>query len=201
MTARRKNRGAILHRDADHFRAIVGCQTKLVADGFTWSAEATPFGTIASDAVRMSDQAGFSTIAAMDHFFQIPIVGQRDEPMLDGYTFLGFAAGITEHAALQLLVTGVTYRHPGLLAKIVTTLDVLSNGRAKLGIGAAWFYHLIPMVRIPILPVTDTDPGSTYPVPPFAWLAAVAVVFCNASASSPCETLDIPVRFSRTSSA
>jgi alkanesulfonate monooxygenase SsuD/methylene tetrahydromethanopterin reductase-like flavin-dependent oxidoreductase (luciferase family) len=58
--------------------------------------------------------------------------------MVDGYTFLGFAAGITSNVKLQLLVTGVTYRHPGLLAKIVTTLDVLSHGRAVLGIGAAW---------------------------------------------------------------
>ena len=86
----------------------------------------------------MADEAGFSTIAAMDHFFQISMVGEYTEPMLDGYTFLGFAAGLSERARLQLLVTGVTYRHPGLLAKIVTTLDVLSGGRAGLGIGAAW---------------------------------------------------------------
>jgi len=89
----------------------------------------------------MADEAGFSTIAAMDHFFQIPMIGEYTQPMLDGYTFLGFAAGISTRAKLQLLVTGVTYRHPGLLAKIVTTLDVLSGGRAILGIGAAWNEH------------------------------------------------------------
>ena len=105
---------------------------------FTRSAEDTPFGRIAGEAVTMADQGGFSTVAAMDHFFQIPIVGKKEEPMLEGYTFLGFAAGRTERVTLQLLVTGVTYRHPGLLAKTVTTLDVLSQGRAKLGIGAAW---------------------------------------------------------------
>ena len=105
---------------------------------FTWSAGDTPFGQIAGEAVTMADQGGFSTVAAMDHFFQIPIVGRKEEPMLEGYTFLGFAAGRTERVTLQLLVTGVTYRHPGLLAKTVTTLDVLSQGRAKLGIGAAW---------------------------------------------------------------
>jgi F420-dependent oxidoreductase-like protein len=74
----------------------------------------------------------------MDHFFQIPIVGEYHEPMLEGYTFLGFAAGLSKQAKLQLLVTGVTYRHPGLLAKTISTLDVLSGGRARLGIGAAW---------------------------------------------------------------
>lgn len=105
---------------------------------FTWEGGAAALGSTAGEAIGMADEAGFSTIAAMDHFFQIQMVGQRDEPMLDGYTFLGFAAGLTKQAKLQLLVTGVTYRHPGLLAKIVTTLDVLSGGRAILGMGAAW---------------------------------------------------------------
>jgi F420-dependent oxidoreductase-like protein len=105
---------------------------------FTWEGGDAALGGIAADAIRMSDEGGFSTVAAMDHFFQIPVVGPRTEPMLEGYTFLGFAAGLTQQTHLQLLVTGVTYRHPGLLAKIVTTLDVLSGGRAKLGVGAAW---------------------------------------------------------------
>ncbi len=105
---------------------------------FTWEGGDAALGGIAADAIRMSDEGGFSTVAAMDHFFQIPVVGPRTEPMLEGYTFLGFAAAITERVMLQLLVTGVTYRHPGILAKTVTTLDVLSGGRARLGIGAAW---------------------------------------------------------------
>jgi len=105
---------------------------------FTWDGGASALGSTAAEAVRLADEAGFSTIAAMDHFFQIPMVGDYTEPMLDGYTFLGFAAGLTTQAKLQLMVTGVTYRHPGLLAKILTTLDVLSGGRAILGIGAAW---------------------------------------------------------------
>ena len=75
----------------------------------------------------------------MDHWFQMENLGGPEQPMLEGYTSLGFLAGQTSNLELGLLVTGVTYRHPGLLAKIVTTLDVLSGGRAMLGIGAAWY--------------------------------------------------------------
>jgi F420-dependent oxidoreductase-like protein len=74
----------------------------------------------------------------MDHFFQISMIGPPELDMLEGYTALAFAAGQTSTIELGTLVTGVTYRHPGLLAKTVTTLDVLSGGRAWLGIGAAW---------------------------------------------------------------
>jgi F420-dependent oxidoreductase-like protein len=75
----------------------------------------------------------------MDHFFQIPMVGEMTEPMLEGYSALAFAAGNTERLKLGTMVTGVTYRNPGILVKTVTTLDVLSGGRAWLGIGAGWF--------------------------------------------------------------
>ena len=75
----------------------------------------------------------------MDHYFQMEHAGSADEPMLEGYTTLGYVAARTERMTLGLLVTGVMYRHPGLLAKIVTTLDVLSGGRARLGIGASWY--------------------------------------------------------------
>jgi F420-dependent oxidoreductase-like protein len=105
---------------------------------FTWDGGAPALGGLAAECITMADQGGVSAIAAMDHFFQIPVAGEYHEPMLEGYTFLGFAAGLSTRAKLQLLVTGVTYRHPGLLAKTVTTLDVLSGGRARLGIGAAW---------------------------------------------------------------
>jgi F420-dependent oxidoreductase-like protein len=75
----------------------------------------------------------------MDHFFQIEYVGAADEPMLEGYSALSFLAGVTENVMLGTLVTGVNYRHPGILVKTATTLDVLSGGRAYLGIGAGWF--------------------------------------------------------------
>ena len=87
---------------------------------------------------RTADDAGFEYIAVMDHFFQIGAVGPAEKEMLEGYTTLGYLAACTSHAALVTLVTGAVYREPGILAKIVTTLDVLSNGRAWLGIGAAW---------------------------------------------------------------
>ena len=88
---------------------------------------------------EIADAVGVSTLSLMDHYFQIGAVGPPERAMLEGYTTLGYLAARTSRVHLGLLVTGVTYRHPGLLAKIVTTLDVLSGGRAELGIGAAWF--------------------------------------------------------------
>lgn len=93
------------------------------------------FAALARDA----DQAGIDTLWVMDHFFQIPVIGDVTEPMLEGYSALAFAAGNTERIKLGALVTGATYRNPGVLVKTVTTLDVLSGGRAWLGIGAGWF--------------------------------------------------------------
>jgi F420-dependent oxidoreductase-like protein len=100
---------------------------------------------------RTADEVGVANLSLMDHYFQIGVVGAAEEPMLEGYTSLGFLAAHNTSAELQLLVTGVTYRHPGLLAKIVTTLDVLSGGRAALGIGAAWYEreHAALGVRYP----------------------------------------------------
>lgn len=95
-------------------------------------------GTLAETA-RIADEGGVSTLTVMDHWFQMEMMAPATDPMLEGYTTLGFLAAHTNRMRLGLLVTGVTYRHPGLLAKIVTTLDVLSGGRAQLGIGAAWY--------------------------------------------------------------
>ncbi|TDB85498.1 LLM class F420-dependent oxidoreductase [Actinomadura sp. KC216] len=92
------------------------------------------FGRMARDA----DQAGLHSLWVMDHFFQIGVVGPPEEPMLESYSALAYAAALTERITLGTMVTGVTYRHPGILIKTVTTLDVLSGGRAWLGIGAAW---------------------------------------------------------------
>jgi F420-dependent oxidoreductase-like protein len=85
------------------------------------------------------EEAGVTHLSVMDHYFQMEQILPATDPMLEGYTTLGFLAAHTRTARLGLLVTGVTYRHPGLLAKIVSTLDVLSEGRAELGIGAAWY--------------------------------------------------------------
>ena len=86
-----------------------------------------------------ADEAGVDNLSLMDHYLQLGMIGGDQDPMLEGYTTLGFLAAHTRSVELQLLMTGVTYRHPGLLAKIVATLDVLSGGRATLGIGAAWY--------------------------------------------------------------
>ena len=86
-----------------------------------------------------AETSGFDSVWVMDHLFQIPGIGQMDEPMFEAYTLLGGLAARTRRARLGAMVTGVTYRNPALLAKEVTTLDVLSGGRAVLGIGAAWF--------------------------------------------------------------
>ena len=87
---------------------------------------------------RAADDAGFAYLSVMDHFFQISRYGPPEHDMLEAYTTLGFLAAHTERIKLLTMVTGVIYRHPGLLAKAVTTLDVLSGGRAILGIGAGW---------------------------------------------------------------
>src|SRR5258708_2259197 len=87
---------------------------------------------------RAADELGFESLSVMDHYFEIRMIGPPEREMLEGYTTLAYLAGQTQRLTLGTLVTGVHYRHPGILAKIVTTLDVLSGGRAWLGIGAGW---------------------------------------------------------------
>src|SRR6476661_6303693 len=106
---------------------------------FSHPGDATAIAPRLAETARVADQGGVTLFSMMDHWFQMEQLGGPPEPMLEGYTSLGFLAGQTSRIELGLLVTGVTYRHPGLLAKIVTTLDVLSGGRAMLGIGAAWY--------------------------------------------------------------
>jgi F420-dependent oxidoreductase-like protein len=104
---------------------------------------------------RTADDAGFEFIAVMDHLFQIGAIGPVENEMLEGYTTLGYLAACTSRAALLTVVTGVTYREPGILAKIVTTLDVLSSGRAWLGLGAAWNEEESLGLGIPFPPVAE----------------------------------------------
>ncbi len=105
---------------------------------FTWPGGPAAIGPTLARIVRTADDVGFDSIWVMDHFFQIRSVGPVEDPMLEGWTTLGFLAAHSRRARLGLMVGGVHYRHPGLWIKAATTLDVLSGGRAWLGIGAAW---------------------------------------------------------------
>ncbi|MGD0002974.1 MAG: LLM class F420-dependent oxidoreductase [Anaerolineaceae bacterium] len=105
---------------------------------FTYPGGTAAIGPRLAEIAKTADEAGFASLWVMDHYFQIRGVGQPEEPMLEGYSALSFMAACTRRARLGTMVTGVTYRHPGLLVKIVSTLDVLSGGRAYFGIGAAW---------------------------------------------------------------
>jgi F420-dependent oxidoreductase-like protein len=108
-----------------------------------------------AETARVAEQGGFSTFTVMDHYFQMDRVVSAAEPMLEAYTTLGHVAATTERMTLGVLVTGVMYRHPGLLAKIVTTLDVLSGGRARLGIGASWYEREQRALGVPVVPVAE----------------------------------------------
>jgi len=122
---------------------------------FTWPGGPASLGADLSAVARTADDAGFEFISVMDHFFQIPVVGPADREMLEAYTTLAYLAGCTSRTKLVTLVTGAIYRHPGVLAKIVTTLDVLSGGRAWLGIGAAWNEEESKGLGIPFPPVAE----------------------------------------------
>jgi F420-dependent oxidoreductase-like protein len=105
---------------------------------FTWPGGPGRLGENLAEVARAAEDAGFERLSVMDHVWQIQIMGPTEHEMLEAYTTLGYIAAHTTRVQLMTLVTGVVYREPGLLAKMVTTLDVLSGGRAWLGIGAAW---------------------------------------------------------------
>ncbi len=112
-------------------------------------------GADLAEVARAADESGFEFIGVMDHLFQIRSVGAQTREMLEAYTTLGFIAGVTSRAKLMALVTAAAYRHPGMLAKAVTALDVLSGGRAWLGIGAAWNEQEARGLGIPFPPLAE----------------------------------------------
>jgi F420-dependent oxidoreductase-like protein len=124
-----------------------------------WTYSTPPDPTRIADTLaetaKVAEQAGFSTFTVMDHYFQMEHAGSAAEPMLEAYTTLGHVAALTDRMTLGVLVTGVMYRHPGLLAKIVTTLDVLSGGRARMGIGASWYEREQRGLGVPVVPVAE----------------------------------------------
>lgn len=122
---------------------------------FTWPGGPAEIGSRLADVARTAEDAGFASLWVMDHFFQIRGVGSVEEPMLEGYSALSYVAAVTERVKLGTLVTGVVYRHPGILVKTVSTLDVLSGGRAYLGIGAAWNEREAKGLGVPFPPVSE----------------------------------------------
>ena len=104
-------------------------QLGLGVSNFTWPHWEVPIGEGFGQIAQWADDAGFASLWVMDHFFQIPIVGPPEMAMLEGWSALAFAAGRTRRIKLGTSVTGVTYRHPGILVKMATTLDVLAGGR------------------------------------------------------------------------
>jgi len=122
---------------------------------FTWPGGPPDVARKLGEIVRSAEAAGYDSIWVMDHHFQIPMVGPAEMDMLEAYTTLGFIAGQTSRVGLGTMITGVTYRHPGILIKEVTTLDVLSGGRAWLGVGAAWFEREHLGLGVPFPPLKE----------------------------------------------
>lgn len=122
---------------------------------FDHSGGGPALGAELAAAGAAAEAAGISWLSVMDHYFQMEFNGGAEDPMLEAYTTLGYLAGHTSTVRLGALVTGVTYRHPGLLAKIATTLDVLSGGRATLGIGAAWYDREHHGLGVPYPPLAE----------------------------------------------
>src|SRR3954453_5610264 len=122
---------------------------------FTLPGGPASLAPLLSATARAAEDGGCASFTLMDHWFQMEQLATAQDPMLEGYTSLGYLAGQTGRMTLGLLVTGVTYRHPGLLAKTVATLDVLSGGRAQLGIGAAGYEREPRALGVPFPPIAE----------------------------------------------
>jgi F420-dependent oxidoreductase-like protein len=124
----------------------------LSISSFDWPSDIR--GRLA-ELAQAAEAAGYDSVWVMDHLFQIRSLGPVTDPMLEAYTTLGYLAGVTQRVKLGAMVTGVTYRHPGMLIKQVSTLDVLSGGRAVLGLGAAWFEREHLALGVPFPPLKE----------------------------------------------
>src|SRR6476661_2924342 len=122
---------------------------------FTWSGGSSTFVDDLVRTARTAEDVGFTKLSVMDHVWQIGMLGPKEHEMLEAYTALGFLAAVTERVQLLAWVTAAVYRAPGLLAKEVTTLDVLSKGRAMLGIGAAWNEEESKGLGLPFPPTAE----------------------------------------------
>jgi F420-dependent oxidoreductase-like protein len=122
---------------------------------FTWPDAPESIPAKFRNIARTAEDAGFASISVMDHFFQMEQMGDPAQPMLEAYSALNYLAASTTRMKLGALVTGVTYRHPGALIKAVSTLDVLSSGRAEFGIGAGWYEREARGLGLPFPPLKE----------------------------------------------
>ena len=122
---------------------------------FAWPGASARIGDTLGAIGKNAEEAGIDSLWVMDHFFQSPKLGAVEDPMLEAYTALAFVAGQTSRSGLGVMVTGVTYRHPGVLIKTVTTLDVLSGGRSWFGIGAGWYEREHVGLGVPFPPLKE----------------------------------------------
>ena len=122
---------------------------------FTWPGGPANLAPTLARIGQAAENAGFASLWVMDHFFQIEMIGKPEEPMLEGYSALNFLASVTKEIHLGTLVTGVIYRHPGILVKTVTSLDVLSGGRAYFGVGAGWYERESRGLGVPFPPLRE----------------------------------------------
>jgi F420-dependent oxidoreductase-like protein len=127
----------------------------LQVPNFTWSQDQGQLGDMFGLIAERAERAGLYSLWVMDHFFQIRFAGPPENEMLEGWTALAFAAGRTNRIKLGTMVTGITYRYPGVLVKTATTLDVLSHGRAYFGIGAAWNEEEHQGLGVPFPPLAE----------------------------------------------
>ena len=125
----------------------------LQVPNFTWPGGQAQLGSTLAEIARTADDGGFSSLWVMDHLFQLEFLGPPENEMLESYSALSYMASLTKKITLGTLVTGIIYRYPGVLIKAVTTLDVLSGGRAYLGIGAAWYEQEALGLGIPFPPL------------------------------------------------
>lgn len=127
----------------------------LQVPSFTWPSGVERTGPTLSRIGIAAEEAGFSSLWVMDHFFQIEMIGNPEEAMLEAYTALGYLAAVTNRIRLGVLVTGAIYRYPGVLVKTMTTLDVLCGGRAYFGIGAGWYEREAVALGVPFPPMKE----------------------------------------------
>lgn len=169
----------------------------LQVPNFTWPEGSSHIAAKLAEIAKVADEGGFYSLWVMDHFFQIGVIGPPENDMLEGYSTLSYLAGLTKNVKLGTLVTGVIYRYPGVLVKTASTLDVLSGGRAYLGIGAAWNEREAVGLGVPFPPLKERFERleETLQIAKQMWAGQVAPY--NGNHYQLAETLCVPLPLSK----